>query len=336
MDKTKKYLTVAFLVVLVAVILISFAGMILLRNKPVILQGEIEATEIRISGKLPGRIDTFLVEEGQWVKAGDTLVVINSPEALAKYQQVNALENIARFQHQKVDEGTRKQIIATAQQLWNKSKSDLELAKTTYTRIEALYRDSVVTSQRRDEVKALYDAALAGERAAWNQYQLALDGAQIQDKESARSLVNAAKGSVKEVAALLQDARLTAPESGQISTIFPKRGELVGAGMPIMNLIVLDDVHVVLNVREDRLPFFRMGGTFTADVPAIDKKGIEFRINYISPLGSFATWKSTKQTGSYDLKTFEVHALPVSKVEGLRPGMSVLVDLKDIDKTGKR
>ena len=316
MDKSKKYLAISFIVVLIAVIILSFVGMFLLKDKPVILQGQIEATEIRISGKLPGRIDTFLVEEGQNVKAGDTLVVINSPEALAKYQQVNALESIARFQNQKVDEGTRKQIIATVQQLWNKSKSDLELAKTTYNRIEVLYRDSVVSSQRRDEVKALYDAAVAGERAAWNQYQMALDGAQIQDK-----------GTVEEVAALLQDARLTAPESGQISTIFPKRGELVGAGMPIMNLIVLDDVHIVLNVREDRLPFFPMGGTFVADIPAIDKKNIEFKINYVSPLGSFATWKSTKQTGSYDLRTFEVHALPVRKVEGLRPGMSVLVEL---------
>lgn len=329
MDKTKKYLTIAFIVVLVAVILISGLGMLLMKKTPVMLQGQIEATEIRISGKLPGRIDTFLVKEGQYVKAGDTLVVINSPEARAKYQQANALENVARFQHQKIDKGTRKQIVATMLQLWNKSKSDLALAQTTYTRIEALYKDSVVTSQRRDEVKALYDAAVAGERAAWNQYQMALDGAQIQDKESALSLVNAAQGTVDEVASLLQDARLTAPEAGQISTIFPKRGELVGAGMPIMNLIVLGDVHVVLNVREDRLPYFPMGGTFRADVPAIAKKNIEFKINYVSPLGSFATWKSTKQTGSYDLRTFQIHALPVGVVEGLRPGMSVLVELME-------
>lgn len=329
MDKTKKYLTIAFIVVLVAVILISGLGMLLMKKTPVMLQGQIEATEIRISGKLPGRIDTFLVKEGQYVKAGDTLVVINSPEARAKYQQANALENVARFQHQKIDKGTRKQIVATMLQLWNKSKSDLALAQTTYTRIEALYKDSVVTSQRRDEVKALYDAAIAGERAAWNQYQMALDGAQIQDKESALSLVNAAQGTVDEVASLLQDARLTAPEAGQISTIFPKRGELVGAGMPIMNLIVLGDVHVVLNVREDRLPYFPMGGTFRADVPAIAKKNMEFKINYVSPLGSFATWKSTKQTGSYDLRTFQIHALPVGVVEGLRPGMSVLVELME-------
>ena len=326
MDKTRKYLSISFIVILVAVVIISAAGMILLGKKPVILQGQIESTEIRISGKLPGRIDTFLVKEGQFVKQGDTLVVINSPEAQAKYQQANAMEDVAIYQHQKVDEGTRKQIINSLLQLWNKSKSDLQLAGTTYKRIQALYKDSVVTSQRKDEVEALYQAAVANEKAAHSQYQMAVEGAQLQDKESARSLVQAARGTVEEVEALLQDARLTAPESGQISTIFPKRGELVGAGMPIMNLVVLDDVHVVLNVREDRLPFFKMGGTFLADVPAIDKKGIEFKIYYISPLGSFATWKSTKQTGSYDLRTFQLHASPTSKVEGLRPGMSVLVE----------
>lgn len=329
MDKTKRYLSIAFVAVLVIVVIISILGMLLLGKKPVILQGQIEATEIRISGKLPGRIDTFLVKEGQNVRQGDTLVVINSPEAEAKYQQANAMEDVAVYQREKVDEGTRKQIINSALQLWNKAKSDLQLATVTYRRINNLYKDSVVTSQRRDEVEALYKAAVANEKAAHNQYLLARDGAQKQDKESARSLVQAARGTVEEVAALLQDARLTAPESGQISTIFPKRGELVGAGMPIMNLVVLDDVHVVLNVREDRLPLFRMGETFRADVPAIDRAGVEFKINYISPLGSFATWKSTKQTGSYDLKTFEIHAYPVEAAEGLRPGMSVLVTLNE-------
>lgn len=329
MDKTKKYLGVAFIVVLAVVVVVSVLGISLLGHRPVILQGQVEATEIRISGKLPGRIDTFLVREGQDVRRGDTLVVINSPEALAKYEQVNAMEDIARFQNQMVDEGTRVQIVESMRQLWNKSKSDLELARTTYERIESLYRDSVVTSQRKDEVEALYKAALAGERAAHEQYRMAVDGARKQEKESARSLVDVAKGTVGEVAALLQDARLVAPEDGQISTIYPKRGELVGAGMPIMSLVVLSDAHAVLNVREDRLPLFRMGGTFRGDVPALDRKDIVFRINYVSPLGSYATWRSTKQTGSYDLRTFEIHALPDPPVDGLRPGMSVLVNLDE-------
>lgn len=329
MDKTKKYVMTAFIVLLTAVVVLSVIGITLFGEKPVVLQGEIEATEIRISGKLPGRIDIFRVKEGQRVKRGDTLVVINSPEAQAKYAQVNALEEIARYQNQKVDEGTRRQIVASMLQLWNKAKSDLQLAETTYRRVEALYRDSVVTAQRKDEAEAIYKAAQAGERAAYQQYRLALDGAQKQDKESARSLVNAAKGTVDEVAALLQDARLTAPESGEISAIYPKRGELVGAGTPIMSLVVLEDAHVVLNVREDLLPRFSMGGTFRGDVPAIGQKGIVFKTYYISPLGSYATWRSTKQAGSYDLRTFELHALPTAPIEGLRPGMSVLINLNE-------
>ena len=328
MKPTSKTLSWAFVIILLAVGIFTGLGVILMHKQQLVLQGQAETTEIRISGKLPGRIDTFFVQEGDWVHQGDTLVVINSPEVYAKYQQVNALEQVAVQQNKKIDAGTRRQIVATALQLWNKTKSDLTLAQTTYNRILTLYKDSVVTSQRKDEVEAMYKAAQAAERAAYEQYQMAVDGAQSEDKASARSMVNAANSTVDEVSSLLVDARLIAPEDGQIATIFPKRGELVAPGTPIMNLVVMDDIHVVLNVREDLMPDFRMGGTFIGDVPALAQKGIGFKIYYISPLGSFATWKSTKQTGSYDLQTFEIHARPTKKVEGLRPGMSVLVEIK--------
>lgn len=327
MKRMSKSLTWAFVIVLIAIAILTGLGIILTNKQPLVLQGQAEATEIRISGKLPGRIDTFCVKEGDWVRQGDTLVIINSPEVYAKYQQVNALEQVAVQQNKKIDAGTRRQIVATALQLWNKTQSDLVLAKTTYNRILTLYKDSVVTSQRKDEVEAMYKAAVAAERAGYEQYQMAVDGAQSEDKASAASLVDAARSTVDEVSALLMDARLTAPESGQIATIFPKRGELVAPGTPIMNLVVMSDVHVVLNVREDLMPRFKMGGTFVADVPAIGKKNLEFKIYYISPLGSFATWKSTKQTGSYDLRTFEIQARPTLQIDDLRPGMSVLLTL---------
>lgn len=324
-----KTLSWAFFIVMAVVAVFTVLGIVFMKERPLILQGEMEATEIRISSKLPGRIDTFLVREGDWVKQGDTLVVINSPEVHAKYRQVNALKEVAELQNRKVDAGTRQQIVATAWQLWNKSKSDLALAQTTYRRIRTLYADSVVSSQRKDEVEAVYKAAAAAERAAYEQYQMAVDGARREDRQSAASLVNAAQSTVDEVSALLVDARLTAPESGQIATLFPKRGELVAPGTPIMNLIVMDDMYVVFNVREDLMPHFRMGETVEADVPAIGRKRVQFRIDYISPLGSFATWKSTRQAGSYDLRTFEVHARPLSQVSGLRPGMSVLLTLNE-------
>lgn len=327
MDKTKKYLIIAFISILAIVTIISVLGMFMLKEKPVILQGQVEATEIRISGKLPGRIDSFYVKEGQTVMKGDTLVTINCPEGFAKLSQANAMESIAAAQNNKIDEGNRKQIIESFLQLWNKSKSDLELATTTHERISTLYKEGVLTSQRKDESEAVYKAAVAAERAAYQQYQMALDGARSQDRASARSLVDVAKGTVNEVSATLKDAVLLAPENGQISTIYPKAGELIGQGMPIMSLVVLEDAHVVLNVREDLLHNFKMGDKFKGDVPALNKKGITFVVNYISPLGSYATWKSTKESGSYDMTTFELHALPESPLEGLRPGMSVLVNL---------
>ena len=327
MDISKRNISIAFIIILVSTVLVSVIGMVLMSREPLVLQGQVEATEIRISGKLPGRIDSFLVQEGDWVKAGDTLVVINSPTIEAKYRQVNALEQVAQEQNKKIDAGTRRQIIATALQFWNKTQSDLTLAKTTYQRILTLYKDSVVTSQRKDEVEAMYKAAQAAERVAYEQYQMAVDGAQSEDKAAARSLVDAARSTVDEVSALLVDSRLTAPEDGQIATIFPKRGELVAPGTPIMSLVVMSDAHVVLNIREDLMPQFKMGGTFKADVPALDRKDIEFLIYYISPLGSFSTWKSTKQTGSYDMQTFEIHARPTGDVEGLRPGMSILLTM---------
>ena len=197
MNKSKKYIAIAFVVVLIVVVIVSTVGILSLKNKPEILQGQAEATEIRISGKLPGRIDKFLVEEGQDVLKGDTLVVINSPEIVAKYDQVDAIKNAAVYENQKIEEGTRKQIVESAYQLWMKSKSDLELATTTYNRISSLYRDSVVTSQRKDETEAIYKAALAGERAAFQQYQMALDGARKQDRESSQSMVDAARSTVR-------------------------------------------------------------------------------------------------------------------------------------------
>ena len=328
MKINNKSISIAFVIILAATVIISLAGILLMSRQPLVLQGQVEATEIRISGKLPGRVDSFLVQEGDWVKAGDTLVVINSPTIEAKYRQVNALEQVAQEQNKKIDAGTRRQIVATARQLWNKTQSDLALAKTTYQRIVTLYKDSVVTSQRRDEVEAMYKAAQAAERAAYEQYQMAVDGAQSEDRASARSLVEAARSTVDE----------SPPSSStpshrsrrrQIATIFQKRGELVAPRHSHHEPCRDGRCTRVLNIREDLMPQFKMGGTFRADVPAIDGKDIEFRIYYISPLGSFATWKSTKQTGSYDMQTFEIHARPTQQVEGLRPGMSVLLKMKN-------
>lgn len=328
MEKNRKYLFIAFVALLVAMVIITAAGLLLTHKPSLTLQGEVEATEMRISGKLLGRIDSFLVREGDDVRRGDTLVIINSPIVQAQYRKSEALHQATKEENRKVDAGTRSQVVASAYQLWQAAKSQADLAEKTYERVGVLYRDSVVARQRYDEAEAAMLSTRATERSAYEQYRLALDGVRSEDREASRNMVEAAASTVDEVAALLVDAKLTAPADGQIANVYPKRGELVAPGAPIMSLVVLDDSYVVFNVREDLMPHFRIGKRFVARVPALARNDVLLEVYYISPLGSFATWKSTKQAGSYDMRTFEVRLRPATPVEGMRPGMTVLLELE--------
>ena len=324
----RKSLTLAFIVLLSAVVVITLIGLLTARKPPITLQGQVEATEIRISGKLLGRIDSLLVREGDAVHKGDTLVVINSPIVEAQYRKSEALHRATQEENRKVDRGTRRELVASAYQVWQAAKSQATLAEKTYERIQLLYADSVVPRQRYDEAEAAMRSARAVERSAYEQYRLAQEGLQREDREASRNMVVAAQSSVDEVGALLVDARLTAPADGQIAGIYPKRGELVAPSAPIMTLVMLDDSYVVFNVREDLMPHFRMGKRFVLSVPALARDDVPMSVYYISPLGSFATWKSTKEVGSYDMRTFEIRLRPEGRVEGLRPGMTAIIELK--------
>ena len=304
-------------------------GILLMKEKEIVLQGQIEAEEYNISGLLPGRIEKIYVKKGEKVDKGDTLVHIISQEMNAEYEAQKALENAASLQSDKIDSGSRKELISIARELWYGAKAELKLAKTTYNRITVLYEDSIVSKQRKDEAEAIYKSALAAERAAYYQYQIAVEGAQEQDKESARAMATAAQNNSEVVKALLDDAKLTSPISGEVATISLNEGELTSIGTSIMTILDIENPHLVLNVREDLLPHFEMGETIICYIPALGLKEVPFTINYISPLGSFATWKATKETGGYDLKTFEIQAVPTKDIYGLRPGMTGLITIRN-------
>ena len=267
------------------------------------------------------------VKKGQYVEKGDTLIHIISKEVIAEYEAQKSLENAATLQSEKIDSGSRKELVSISKELWDGTKADLNLAKTTYERITALYEDSIVSLQRRDEAEAIYKSALAAERAAYYQYKLAMDGAQEQDKESAKSMAKAAQSNTEVVNALLNDSKLTSPISGQVATIALNKGELSSIGTSLITIVDIENPYLVLNVREDLLINFKMDSDILCRIPALDLKDIPFTINYISPLGSFATWKATKDTGGYDLRTFEIQAVPKYEINDLRPGMSVLITI---------
>lgn len=243
----------------------------------------------------------------------------------AKLEQARAAEAAAQAQNEKALKGARQEQIQAAYEMWQKAQAGVTIAEKSYKRIKNLYDQGVVSAQKLDEITAQRDAALATEKAAKAQYTMAKNGAEREDKAAAAALVNRAKGAVAEVESYINETYLIAQKDGEVSEIFPKQGELVGTGAPIMNVAVMDDMWVTFNVREDLLQSLTVGTEFEAFVPALDKN-IRLKVNYMKDLGTYAAWKATKTTGQFDLKTFEVRALPTDKVEGLRPGMSVILD----------
>lgn len=319
-------LMISLVIVILALALLALIGFLFMKPKNEIVEGQVEATSVRISGKLPGRVMDIYVEEGQNVKKGDTLIHIHSTLADAKLYQAEAMKQAASAQNKKVDTGTRKQIVESAYDLWQQASAARSIAEKTYTRLENLFKEGVVSEQKRDEAKAAFDAAVAGENAAKSQYNMAKEGAQKEDKESSLALVDVAQGGVMEVEALLQDQYLTAPADGQIDVIYPHEGELVSLGTPLMSLVKLDDKWVTFNVREEMLNDLPMDKEIEVMVPALDKKRIKVKVYYVRDMGSYAVWRSTKATGEWDSRTFQIKARPLEDVPGLRPGMSIIYD----------
>ena len=313
-------------IIAILMVLIASAGFIFFGEKEDIITGQVEVDEIRIAGKVPGRIAEFLVEEGQSVKEGDTLVRIYSAEVLAKLEQAEAAKAAAEAQNQKAIAGARKEQKEGAYELWQKAKAGLEVAEKSFARVEKLFKEGVVPAQKYDEVLAQLKAMQATERAARSQYDMAINGAQREDKMAAQALVARASGAISEVDAYMKESALLAPSAGTVSEIFPHKGELVGTGAPIMNIADYTATRVLCAVREDKLAKIKHGSKLKATVPALGDKAIELSVVKMKDMGSYATWKATKPRGEHDLRTFELTLKPTTSIEGLLPGMTVVLD----------
>lgn len=324
--KRKDYnLVIGIVALIVIILLIAVIGYFVSKPKPLMIQGEAEASEYRVSGKVPGRIEELYVKEGQMVHKGDTVALIDSPEVRAKLAQANAIKAVASSQSRKAQNGARKEQIAGAYELYQQALVQEDVMKKSFDRIQKLYDQKVIAAQKYDEVKAKYDASVAQTKAAKSQYDMAVNGAREEDKAAAKALVDQANGALMEVESYLSELYLTAPADGIISALFPKVGELVGQGAPVASVTDLNDVWFTFNVREDYLHGMKQGDKITVIIPALDGKEVPATINYVAVRESYATWKATKETGMYDAKTFEVRAVPDVTVDGVRPGMSAIV-----------
>lgn len=307
-----------------AIVAIGLIGTLAFKSEPEVIQGYVEVSEYRVSSKVPGRVLELRVKEGDYVKVGDTLAILDAPDVKAKLAQAQSAESAATAMDQMANNGARREQINGAFALLQQAKAGLEIAQKSYNRVQRLYDEGVMSAQKRDEAFANYKALEAQVKAAQSQYDMAVNGARREEKLAAAAQVNRAKGAVQEVNSYINETMQIAQKEGEVSDVFPKVGELIGTGSPIMNISILDDMWGTFNVREDQLNGMQVGSTITAFVPAFNKD-IEMKVYYIKDQGSYATWKATKANGQYDLKTFEVKARPIKPFEGLRPGMSLII-----------
>ncbi|MBP5777873.1 MAG: biotin/lipoyl-binding protein [Prevotella sp.] len=306
------------------VIIVAIIGFLVLDRDPDIIQGQVDVSEYRVSSKVPGRILELRVKEGDYVKVGDTLAILDAPEVRAKMEQAQSAQNAAAALEMKAQNGARKEQIQAAYSVLQQAKAGYEIAEKSYLRVQRLFDEGVMSAQKRDEAYANYKAMEAQMKAAQSQYDMAVNGARMEDKMAAAAQVGRAKGAVNEVNSYIHETVQVAQMEGEVSDIYPKVGELVGTGSPIMSISLMQDMWGTFNVREDQLNGMQVGTEFTAFVPAFNKD-VKMKVYYLKDQGSYAVWKATKANGQYDLKTFEVKARPVEKLEGLRPGMSLII-----------
>lgn len=308
----------------IVVITVGAIGYFTIGQEEEIIQGQIDVEEYRVSSKIPARILEIRVKEGDYVHVGDTLAILDAPDVEAKKQQAESAESAAAAMSEMAQAGARREQVQAAYELWQQAKAGLDIHKKSYERVQRLYDEGVMSEQKRDEAYASYKAFEAQERAAKSQYDMAKNGARNEEKAAAQAQVNRAKGAVSEVSSYINETVQTAQIEGEVATIYPKVGELVGSGSPIMTISIMNDVWGAFNIREDQLEGMKIGDTFTAFLPAFNKEAT-FKVYSIKDQGSYATWKATKTNGQYDMKTFEVKARPTEKFDGLRPGMSVII-----------
>jgi len=332
----KKGILFAVIGVSVLLALVVYSAIVICLPKPLEVQGEVDATQVRVASKIVGRLDSLPVHKGDAILKGQLLFVLSSPEIDAKLDQANAALQGARAQDSKAQTGAEQEDIAAASNMYLKAQAAYELAQKTNDRIQNLFREGVVPAQRKDESEAQVKAAFETANAARETWMKAKKGTRVEDKETAQALVKRAEGAISEVKSYLNETRITSPLSGEIADIIAEPGELVSAGYPVVTIIDLHDCWVTFNLREDLLASIKMGSVFEARFPALGNREVKLTVTYIHPLGNFATWNATKTSGDFDMKTFEVHARPVEPVEGLRPGMSALVNWKKVEKDSRK
>jgi len=321
-----------FLILVIPVIIILVGIIILYFLKPNkdnnrVFVGLFETTEIRVASEIPGRIDSIFVKLGDYVKKGQLLATIDSDILDAKMQQAEGMYSAAESMNEKANKGSRDQQIIASKNKYEMASSQYIFAEKSFERLQNMHKDSLISTQKMDEVTFKRNAAKEQMIAAKALYEMAVEGARVEDKKAAKGQLDAVQGKVNEAKAFYKELKIYAPVNGEISSKLAEESEVMPAGYPIFTIQKLEDIHAVLHLREDHLKDFQMGKEMIGKLPAFNNDQHNFKITYIAPMADFADWIPTADKGRLDMKTFEIHLTPVKPIEGLRPGMSINIKL---------
>ncbi len=288
-----------------------------------IILGMFETTTVNVASEIPGRVDVINVDLGDRVEKGQVLATLEPNIMNAKMGQASGIRNAAESMLKRAKQGTRKEMIESANNQYQMAKSQFEFADKTYNRFLVLYSDSIISKQEMDEMEFKHTAAKNEMEAADAIYQMAKKGATYEDIQIVEGEVEVASAMYSEAEAYHEQLEIIAPVSGEISSKIAEEGEVMAAGYPIMTIMIPEKIYAIVNVREDKLETFKKGDILKGNVPGLGGNQFEFKVSYLAVMADFATWVPTHAKGDFDLKTFEVRLIPVHPIDGLRPGMTV-------------
>jgi len=311
--------------VLVAAI-VALSIWYLIRPEPLLVQGEVDATRIDIAARVDGRAADIPVVRGQNVAAGAALVRIANPETIAKREQALAAKVVTEAQLANINAGTRPETIAARKAELERAKAGLILAQKTYDRVLPLAEHGNAPQARLDQVT---DTLREGERAvdqAKSAYEQAVNGYTKEEREIAVANVQKAIADIKQVQSIIEQMTIYAPIAAQVYKINIEPGEYVAPGVPLVTLVDLKDQWIHFDMREDLVKTLKVGDRFDVRIPALGDRRITVEVKLIATKGEYASWRATRATGDFDLRTFAIRAYPVENIPELRPGMSAYLD----------
>jgi HlyD family secretion protein len=315
--------------IIVALVVVAIAGLsiwYLLRGEPLLVQGEADATRFDIAARVDGRVAEIPVERGQDVPAGAVLVKIDNPETIAKNEQAIAAKIVAEAQLANVKVGTRAEVIAARKAELERAQASVVLAQKTYDRVSQLAEHGNAPIARLDQATDSLHESQRNVDQTKSAYEQAVNGYTKEEHEIAEAAVKKAIADIAAAQSIIEQMVVYAPVASQVYQRNVEPGEYVSPGVPLITLIDLNDMWIHFDLREDLVKTLKVGDRFDVRIPALADRRITVEVKLIATKGEYASWRATRATGDFDLRTFSIRAYPVDKVPELRPGMSAYLD----------